>query len=318
MKQGPHDYWSQLRFIGHLNGENYYAFRYKFCVMGGFKGKQVIGGKNLEHLAEIMAPVSFTATKEEWTDLPPKMYTTRRYQLTPVLQQHFDTMLQDFVAYISDENTVSVDIAITKYMKLAQIMAGFIYDEQGETHMLVPNSKNPRLNLLQNVIEDEITGKVCVAFTHKPSYTMLMERLSGYNPAYIRGGMSGNEIDAQKDKFNNDPKCRVMLLQIRASKYGHTLLGGAGLDRCSTMVFFENTYSLDDRSQIEDRIHRHGQDADSVLYVDFVGTDIDTRIIEALQRKSNLFAAIQQAVKEVSVTSSGAGNRAAYRSPALS
>jgi hypothetical protein len=55
---------------------------------------------------------------------------------------------------------------------------------------------------------------------------------------------------------------------------------------------FENTYSLDDRSQIEDRIHRHGQTADSVLYVDICGTSLDRNAIRALQRKENVFQAV--------------------------
>ena len=82
-------------------------------------------------------------------------------------------------------------------------------------------------------------------------------------------------------------------MQTRAGKYGHTLLGGEDVaDRCSTMVFAENSYSLDDRSQIEDRIHRHGQTADSCLYVDIWGTPLDHRVTQALQAKE----AISQAV----------------------
>src|SRR5690606_32461854 len=108
------------------------------------------------------------------------------------------------------------------------------------------------------------------------------------NPAVLRGGMTVAEQDAEKDRFNNDPKCRIMFLQTRASKYGHTLLGDAA-NRCSTMIFFENTYSLDDRSQIEDRNHRWGQDADHCLYVDLCGTVIDMRMTEALAAKEDMF-----------------------------
>jgi len=58
------------------------------------------------------------------------------------------------------------------------------------------------------------------------------------------------------------------------------------------MIFFENTYSLDTRSQIEDRIHRMGTIAESCLYVDLSGSDIDERITRALQRKENMFQAV--------------------------
>ena len=56
-----------------------------------------------------------------------------------------------------------------------------------------------------------------------------------------------------------------MLLQAEAGKYGHTLVGTPD-DPCATMIFFENSYSLDTRSQLEDRIHRMGAVAESCLY----------------------------------------------------
>ena len=68
-----------------------------------------------------------------------------------------------------------------------------------------------------------------------------------------------------------------MLLQAEAGKYGHTLVGTPD-DPCGTMIFFENSYSLDTRSQLEDRIHRIGTVAESCLYVDLSGSDIDARI----------------------------------------
>jgi SNF2 family DNA or RNA helicase len=104
--------------------------------------------------------------------------------------------------------------------------------------------------------------------------------------------MEPHEIQDAKDQFNNNPGCRIILVQSRAGKYGHTLLGGEGNDHCSTMVFAENSYSLDDRSQIEDRIHRHGQTAESCLYVDVWGTTLDKRVIAALQAKENIAQAV--------------------------
>jgi hypothetical protein len=105
--------------------------------------------------------------------------------------------------------------------------------------------------------------------------------------------MKPEEIENQKRRFNTDPFCRVILLQAEASKYGHTLLGGPGPDDlCRTMIFFENSYSADTRDQIEDRIHRRGQTGESVLYIDLSGSDLDRRIVKALQRKDELYKSV--------------------------
>ena len=64
--QGPHDLWGQLHAIGLFPGRSYFHFRGIYCVMGGWKNKQVIQAKNTEQLAKIMAPVVFQAKKADW------------------------------------------------------------------------------------------------------------------------------------------------------------------------------------------------------------------------------------------------------------
>ena len=55
------------------------------------------------------------------------------------------------------------------------------------------------------------------------------------------------------------------------------------------MIFFENSYSLDTRAQVEDRIHRQGATAESCLYVDLAGSSYDAAVVAALQRKEQMF-----------------------------
>jgi SNF2 family DNA or RNA helicase len=121
---------------------------------------------------------------------------------------------------------------------------------------------------------------------------ILLNVLAKYDPAWIKGQMKPDEVSEQKDRFNNDPNCRIILLQCDAAKYGHTLCLQSEEDKCRTMIFFEHSYSLDTLSQIQDRIHRRGQTGESVLYMDFSGSDLDRRIIKALQRKENLYRSV--------------------------
>jgi hypothetical protein len=138
----------------------------------------------------------------------------------------------------------------------------------------------------------ETSGKVVVPYVHRYTRQILENVLKDYDPVTLHGGMEPTAIQNVKDSFNSRAKHRVILVQIRAGKYGHTLLGGVGRDNCATMVFAENSYSLDDRSQIEDRIHRHGQTAESCLYVDLWGTDLDRRVTKALQDKEDMAQAV--------------------------
>lgn len=291
--QGPHDLWGQMRAIRKLNGRVYYPFKTAFCKMGGFKMKQVIGAQNEDILAELIEPHVFRATKADWTDLPPKLYTHREYQMTPAMRAMYRQMEEEFVLWLDSGENVSVDAAITKYIKLAQIQCGFIIREDGKVEELVDPAKNPRIMLIKEIIDDEVTGKVIIPYKHRYSLEILMKSFGHLRPSFIKGQMTDAEVRENKRLFNEDPNCRAIFLQIEAAKYGHTLLGGVEpQNRCSTMVFFENTYSLDSRSQIEDRMHRHGQTADSVLYIDPWGTKLDREATRALQRKEGIFQSV--------------------------
>jgi hypothetical protein len=242
-------------------------------------------------LAATIDKYIFRASKEDWTDLPPKMYTSRQYKLTPELASMYRSMEDQFVLWLNENENVAVDTFITKYIKLAQIQSGFIIREDESIQELVPPESNPRFILVREIV-DESTGKVVIPYIHRYTLGLLQRALAEYNPTHISGGMVPGEIQRNKDKFNNDPECRVILVQTRAGKYGHTLLGGKELiDKCSTMVFAENSYSLDDRSQIEDRIHRHGQ-TESCLYVDVWGTPLDHKVTAALQAKESIAQAV--------------------------
>ena len=304
MKKGPHDLLTQMQAIGVERQRNYYAWKTLFCRMGGFKNKVVVGAQNEDYMNKLVGKYIFWANKSEWTDLPPKLYTTREYAMTPEMWSHYRSMEEEFLVWLNMQEVVTVDAAITKYIKLAQIQTGWIYDEDGTVRSLVDDAKNPRLNMLKEIIDNEVAGKTVVVYHHRPVQSQLERNLRGYNPAFIKGGMSSDEVEAEKRRFNTDNDCRVICIQTKAGKYGHTLLGGPEpINHCSTCIFYENTYSSDDRSQLEDRNHRHGQLGEHCLYIDLCGTSLDVKMTAALQMRENIFNGVIAALRQRSPNS---------------
>lgn len=290
--QGPNDLYPQLKAIGLFQNQKFWAFRNTFCLMGGWENKQVVGVQNADVLARAMAPVVFQAKKKDWLpDLPRKDSTIRSYSMSGEQRAQYEQMEEEFVLEM-EEGNVAVDVAVAKYEKLSQIQCGFIIDEQQSVRELVRPEVNPRLKELIDLIE-QTEGKVIIIYRHRATFDLLYLYGGFDSPAYIKGQMKPDEVEAQKARFNNDPDCRVMLGQCDAIKYGHTLLGDQATlgDHASTMMFFETSYSLDTRTQDEDRIHRRGQ-RENCLYVDFSGSDLDRRVVRALQKKESLYQAV--------------------------
>ncbi len=197
---------------------------------------------------------------------------------------------------LADGRIVSADQIVTKLMKLQQIASGFIIDEEGCPRELVALEDNPKILAVINLLENEVSSKVVIFYHFRFSGAALRLALNRYNTAWIGGDL---DVIGEKEKFTADPTCRVMLAQIKAAKYGHNLMASAE-DPCFTSIFYENTYSLDDRSQAEERNQGEGQQC-PVTLIDFIAAKRDEIVIEALRRKEDLAATVLRYARETGV-----------------
>jgi hypothetical protein len=253
--------------------------------MGGYLGKQIIGVRNQDELTSIIDESSFRATKSEWTDLPDTLFTSRNYTLYKSQHEQYETMRKELVLQVKDE-TITAPMVITQMMKLQQISSGFIIDEQGNTNELVSVKQNPKLNLIKEILE-EINTKVIIFAFYKQSIQYLSNLMEDLRIEYalLKGNQNENLQTDNKLLFNKG-NANVMIAQLTAGKYGHTLLGTKE-NPCHTTIFYENNYDLDARVQAEARNHRHGQNY-PVTYIDMIGTKLDKKIIGALQKKLSM------------------------------
>ena len=287
--QGPHDLWAQLRFIYGHQGLNYFQFRAHFCKMGGYLGKQVVGAQNAEQLYQMVDQVAFRARKDDWLDLPPKIYETREIEMTKEQKKHYMELHDDLYTMIKGQEIVTT-MMISAMLKMQQVTSGFVIGP-GKVEIELDGG-NPKLEALVELLE-EIDGKTVIFCYFRHSVRKIVDRLkwAGYNAA----GFMGGDDPAVIKEFNTDRGPDVLVVQIQSGKYGHDMLG-TEKNRCATVIFFENSYSLDDRAQAEDRPHRIGQ-TKPVVYIDLVASSVDKAAIKALQRKEDVSLAVIDNIK---------------------
>lgn len=296
MPQNVMDLWSQLRFLGQINGVNPYQFRNQFAVMGGYMGKQIKGVRNEEELQKILDRCVFRALKRDWwKDMPEKIYVPIEMEMTKKQRAAYQSMLDDFYYEVCQDDAIYADQVIHMKIKLQQISRGFILDKDNDRVVeLMPPKENPAVRVVKAAIEDT-PGKVIVAAHHVYSVEMLTEQLKGFGVVTMRGGMQTEEVAAVKRQFNEDPNTKVIVGMDSVMFRGHTLIG-TEKDRCATTIFFENSYRREVRDQLEDRNHRFGQDR-GVRYLDLFCSREDRAIVDAIQNKRNLEEAIVNAVR---------------------
>lgn len=290
-------YYGQLKALNELDGLNQYGFRNRFAIMGGFKGKQVTGIRNEEELARILARCSFRALKADWRkDLPPQVFTPVHLEMTPTQRHHYQEMALEFLTIYGDGLNVVAPMVLTQMEKLRQIATGLLMQD-GEHAWIMKPALNPKLKATTTLLGSGPT-KAIVTYQYRPTGDMLMSALedAGYEPATIRGELDPKELADHKERFNKDPKCRVIACQTAASFRGHTLIGGKGEDRCNRMIFFENSFSWYQRVQMQDRIHRGAQDQECHYY-DLITSPIEQVLVNALKSRKDFADAMDQIAK---------------------
>ncbi len=294
MVQGPQDIWPQMKFVGELKGVNFFQFRNRYCQMGGYMGKKITGPRadRIPELNHIIDGVAFRAKKEDWLDLPSKMYYTRELKLNSNQKKHYHEMLRQFCTKIQEQQ-VDAHMVITQMLKLQQISSGFVIDGSGKPRPI--EGPNAKIMEIKSILDNEINSKVIVPVYFKYSVSQLFQELGDYGVTVIEGGMTDEEIESAKRLFNEHDEFRVIICQQSAAKYGHTLLG-TKTSPCHTTIFYENTFSLDDRIQMEDRNHRIGQEH-IVNCIDLISTGVEQKVIAALQHKRNIAETIIDAIR---------------------
>lgn len=298
MTQGPQDLYAQLRIIGGTSEQEvFWGFRNRYCKMGGFKRKKVVGVReeNSDELAHRLSQFAFTAKRKHWGTVKGTEYSIEKVDMTDAQIKLYMQLENEFYALCGEDNLqeVSVEQVITLLNKQQQISSGFVYDDEKNVVQVVKPNEVPKLVRLKAILED--SGDKAIVFYHyNQSGDILAEALKDYNPAFIRAkawmAKNGYDVLEEKDKFNNDPECRVVIASIEAVKYGNTLVGVEG-DRCTMKHYYENTYSMDSRTQTEMRNQAAVQTWDDLCF-DYASCPVERNVMKALQLKESLRDAV--------------------------
>ena len=285
----PLDLYSQCEFMdkGILGHGSFYAFRNTYANiekkqtrMGTFYD-QIKSYKNLNRLSEKIEPYSFRITKKECLDLPDKIYTIRNVSLTKEQITAYKEMYDREVAFFGEES-MTVEIALTKMLRLHQILCGCFTTDDGEV-LSIPNN---RVDELLDCI-NETSGKVIIWANYVQNIKDIEARLKkeyGDNSVVTYyGGTTNDERSDAIAKFQ-DPNSTVRFF------VSNPVVGGRGitLTEANTVIYYSNNFSLETRQQSEDRAHRIGQ-KNNVTYIDLVVPhSMDEKVINALLNKRNI------------------------------
>ncbi len=282
----PFDVYAQIRFLDpdfwKKHGLHPFSvFKRAFGVIvptkiGNRTFDQVVGYKDLDRLHAILSTISTRVTKEECLDLPPKLYSKVYFDLHSEQRKLYNQLRDEFMVELGGGAEITAPLAIVRLTRLQQLTSGYVTVDGEDAPRDVGD--NRRLALLKEVCEDLESAIIWAKYQR--DIDLISHAFEGECVV-----IDGRVPDAARGQLIRDfqsGKVRFFVGNPAAISEGVTL------HRTSNVIYYSNSFRLDQRMQSEDRAHRIGQ-KNNVTIIDLVakGT-VDERIVAALRSKRNI------------------------------
>lgn len=282
------DIWSQYRFLDKtVFGDNFFKFRGRYAIMGGYGNKKIVGYKDLEGLIKKEHSIAFRVTKDEALDLPEQTFETRKIQFNQKEKNLYERIKKDSYAELDGGGHITATTVLTRLLRLQQLAGGFLVQDDAQKPQLVSRAK---LDALGDIIEDYVigSGKKLVIFARFIAEVKAILELADkvlpkeLKQVAIYGDIKKEDRGDIVKQFQEDPKTVLFIGQIDTAGTGITLTAA------DTCVYYSKNFNYATYSQSLSRIHRIGQ-RNCCTYIDLeIEGTIDELISKALSRKEDM------------------------------
>lgn len=249
--------------------------------------EKVLEYKNLDQLHEKIKPWSFRVLKKDCLDLPPKVYMTRDVELTKEQAKAYNEMSTEWITQY-DAGLITATIALTRLMKLHQILCGHVKNDDGEV-IIIPSH---RISVLTQLL-DEVSAKTIIWANYRQDVVNICTTLPLEQTVQYHGGVNDMDRKEAVERFQNDPNCMWFVGTTRTAGRGITLTAA------SNMIFYSYDYDRELRIQAEDRAHRIGQE-EKLTITDIRAPGTIDDVILAAHKYKGMIA--DQIIEEAKVT----------------
>lgn len=268
-----------------VSADTYSIIQQQDCYKGAYKHE--------EELRDAIKPVSVFRILKDCVDMPEQSYIKRTTTMSDVQTRAYKSMESELLAMYGGATTTAAN-KLSALIRLSQISSGFIV--QGEFNF------DPENFALTGEEEDLEPGQVKWLGDSVPKLEMMYQDIEGCSKPTI----VVTRFSAEAAKIYDDlQKKYKTLLYTGWKKTGditdfqrgdyevlvansRCISRGFNLQNACSMFFYSNTFSLEDRLQLEGRIFRIGQRRPCV-YTDYTNADtVDIKIVGALRQKRQL------------------------------
>jgi SNF2 family DNA or RNA helicase len=284
----PAEYVAQLDILGKIKDfGGTWGFYRRYCAAFQDKWGQwhLDGASNLEELNEKLRSVCYIRrTKSQvLTELPPIFHQELLVPGASAPMLEYRKAEADIVEFLVERaKQIAVELGQSPHSAAVRArMKAESAQNLIRLSVLRRLAAKAKMETINEWVEQRTSdgAKVVIAAHHRDVVDELANRFGGLK---IQGGMSVEDVETAKKKFQEDSSATVMVLSIQAAKTGHTLTAS------QEILFVELPWTPADIDQTYSRLHRMGQRGSvTATYALCAGT-IDEEIYSLIASKRNV------------------------------
>lgn len=283
--KGVEDLYSQYNFLDPdiLGYNSFYSFRNRYCTMGGFENKQIVGYQNIAELMKLVAP--YTDVVLNPVKLPPQTPEVRHVELSPEQKRLLAELKSQMMTEMAGVK-LTVDNALAYYTRGAQILGGFFPLENGGVVRLPNNNK---LDELVEIVEGT-SQKIVIFCKFVAEADMVQEALLAKGVGCLRIKAKDPTLQDQVTAFQEDDVHQCIVTTYASGALGFTLTRG------KILVEYSGTFNFEEAVQARKRIDRIGQEEETKAIRLLAKSKLDHAIKAIADRKQDLASFVNGAL----------------------
>lgn len=227
--------------------------------------------------------------RDDCIDIPECQYVTRTVEFTKQQKEVYAKMKDDLL-YEYDNGDITAANAAVKMMKLLQIAAGSVKDDNGNVLQLDSTTRDEQL---WEIFEETGRTKLVVFAAFRASIEHLVKFFTdrGVKVATIHGSVD-QQVRANHIRDFQDSDLQVLVIQPQSSAHGITLTAS------NVIVWYSLVASGEIHVQANGRITRAGQKRKQLIYY-LIGCHAEKHVLNLLQGKGKFSTGVLELFEEL-------------------
>lgn len=277
IRNRPKDFFNVLNLLDPKTFPDNWKYLQRYCDPrhNGF-GWEYNGATNQEELHELIKPLMIRRLKSEVAkELPPLQNIIEPMELDEIEMGNYERLDLEFIDWLKEhENKPLQEKEYLTHLKQRAYLA----------------KRNSVIQWIKDYLEN---GNKLVVFAYHRKVIEDLYQTFEKIAVQLYGGTSEADRQHAIDSFQNDPKCKLFIGQTTSAGDSITLTAAPAV------AFVEYPDTATQVRQCADRIHRIGQDAESVFAYHLIASGtIEEDITKMIQEKYDNFSLVLDGKKQ--------------------